>query len=151
MAPWKGSIIFPLYFFLDKKVPKSQDCACFAQKTYVQKAKTPKLAASQLKQWVFFDAFLSCFLAHQSRSICGWLKQLPSRTSGNKCSQWLILGAGGWGSVPVAEVLEATLYFSLSEEVHLQVNGHPATIQELPSSPWKGNIPQPNGNALGNE
>jgi len=66
----EATSFFSLYFFLDKKVPKSQDCACLAQKTYVQKAKTPKLAASQLKQWVFFNAFLSCFLAHQTRSVC---------------------------------------------------------------------------------
>jgi hypothetical protein len=63
---------YTLYFFLDKKVPKNQDYACFAQKTSAQKAKTPKLAALRLKQWVFFNAFLSCFLAHQSRSIL-WL------------------------------------------------------------------------------
>ena len=64
-----------MYFFLDKKVPKNQDYACFAQKTYAQKAKTPKLASplARLKQWVFFNAFLTCFLAHQSRSILGIL------------------------------------------------------------------------------
>ena len=28
--------LFPLYFFLDKKVPKNQDCACLAQKTCAQ-------------------------------------------------------------------------------------------------------------------
>jgi len=43
-----------LYFFLDKKVPKNQDSACFAQKTSVQKAKTPKLAA--------FGSNSGCFL-----------------------------------------------------------------------------------------
>ena len=61
--------VFSSALFLDKKVPKSQDSACFAQKTSVQKAKTPKLAALRLKQWVFFNAFFSCFLAHQSRSV----------------------------------------------------------------------------------
>lgn len=45
---------------------------------------------------------LNTFLMHFSlmksakiNFVCGLLKQLPSRASGNKCSRWLILGAGG--------------------------------------------------------
>jgi hypothetical protein len=61
-----------LHFFVltqKNEAKKSQDYACFAHKTYVQKAKTPKLAALRLKQWVFFNAFLSCFMAYQPRSV----------------------------------------------------------------------------------
>jgi hypothetical protein len=43
------------------KSAKNQDCACFTQKTYVQKAKTPKLAALRLKQWVFLTLFSLVF------------------------------------------------------------------------------------------
>ena len=48
------TLFFSLYFFLDKKVPKSQDSACFAQKTSVRLAKSFKLAAAQLKHERFF-------------------------------------------------------------------------------------------------
>jgi CRISPR/Cas system Type II protein with McrA/HNH and RuvC-like nuclease domain len=39
-----------------KRSKKNQDCACLAQKTYVQKAKTPKLAALRVVELVAFES-----------------------------------------------------------------------------------------------
>jgi hypothetical protein len=51
-------------------VPKNQDCACFAQKTYARLAKSFKLAATQLKQERFLTPIsLVLWLTSQGQSI----------------------------------------------------------------------------------
>jgi hypothetical protein len=71
-----------MYFFLDKKVPKSQDYACFAQKTSARLAKSFKLAATQLKQERFLTPISLVFwLTSRGRSSPYNLLHAPSSPS----------------------------------------------------------------------
>ena len=66
-----GLNIFLHFFVLIQKneAKKNQDCARFARKISARTAKSSKLATSLLKQWTIFNAVLTYFSAHRSRSV----------------------------------------------------------------------------------
>ncbi len=84
-----------MYFFLDKKVPKSQDYACYAQKIYARTTKSSKLATSLLKQGRFLTLFSLIF---------GSSVKVGPRVNEAVAFESLIQRM-----FPVAEALEATL------------------------------------------